>query len=488
MLKKFLKETSQATSIVVGLACANLALEALRTPAVRNVTFEVFHPLPYLVEGLALILMALALRKASCTFRITQHPIISIGVGAAASLSLFLIMQAGDTPTEASSKSIAAAMYRFSSAALFVLWAEKLFHLGARRAACAYALSLLAAAAILATLSLCSLTVGQAVLATLPLLSMGLLLSLSGEGQKSSKEQASAETSVLDEKLPALKIDSKRNATIVAILLFSPLAMRGPFVSVQSSWLGQQSGDLASFLIQTSMALGFLLGCILVVGLLRYLWNKRCVMFFNLLIVPLSLLAFYAAQASEALWFFYVPVIDATYRTLLLFVILMPFLVKTKNSFCLMPLGFGVLITGRVPFSFLVLVLPSAVYAGISVLIVTLGIIGSITALLASGLFEDEKAPNTNLPGIPKRNNEMESACNLLAEQRKLTGREREVLGLLSQRYNAPYIAKKLVLSQSTVKTHMRNLYAKLEVHSQSDLYLLLENTTKNMEEGRYDL
>ena len=51
MLKKFLKETPQAASIVVGLACAGIVLEALRTPAVRNVTFEVFHPLPYLVEG-----------------------------------------------------------------------------------------------------------------------------------------------------------------------------------------------------------------------------------------------------------------------------------------------------------------------------------------------------------------------------------------------------------------------------------------------------
>ncbi|WP_297630873.1 LuxR C-terminal-related transcriptional regulator [uncultured Slackia sp.] len=40
-------------------------------------------------------------------------------------------------------------------------------------------------------------------------------------------------------------------------------------------------------------------------------------------------------------------------------------------------------------------------------------------------------------------------------------------------------MAKKLVLSQSTVKTHMRNLYAKLEVHSQSDLYLFLESTAK---------
>ena len=57
--------------------------------------------------------------------------------------------------------------------------------------------------------------------------------------------------------------------------------------------------------------------------------------------------------------------------------------------------------------------------------------------------------------------------------------REREVLGLLAQHYNAPYIAKKLVLSTSTVKTLMRNLYAKLEVHSQSDLYLFLESTAK---------
>lgn len=31
----------------------------------------------------------------------------------------------------------------------------------------------------------------------------------------------------------------------------------------------------------------------------------------------------------------------------------------------------------------------------------------------------------------------------------------------------------------SMMPIHMRNLYAKLEVHSQSDLYLLLENNVK---------
>lgn len=237
-----------------------------------------------------------------------------------------------------------------------------------------------------------------------------------------------------------------------------------------------------------SMAAGLLMGCGLVVLLIRFLWNKRCIMFFELIIVPLSLLAFYAAQASESLWFIYIPIIDATYKALLLFVILMPFLTRAKRPFALAPLGLGILIVGRVPFSLLVTVLPATAYAGLSVVFVTLGIVGSITALLASGMFEDEK-PEAGLPlsNAPEQDAATDRACDILARRHKLTGREREVLGLLARHYNAPYIAKKLVLSPSTVKTHMRNLYAKLEVHSQSDLYLLVEQTAQNPCEECHD-
>ena len=475
MLKTFLKETPQAASIAIGLACAGLALEALRTPAVRNVTFEVFHPIPYLIEGIGLLIAAFVLGKASKTLRIDNHPFLSIGVGAAASISLFLIMQSGDPLTGDVSRDVVVSAYRLSSALLFVLWAERLYPMGARRAAYAYALSLVVAAILMAILSFCSLAIGQSVLATLPLLSVGLLLS-----SHNAEASAGSNTSPLAESLPALRTKTKRDILIAAVLLLTPLVMRGPFISVQSSWIDQQSDSIASFLIQVSMAIGLLLGCGLIFMLIRFLWNKRCIMFFELLIVPLSLLAFYAAQASETLWFFYVPIVDATYRTLLLFVILMPFLVKTKNSFALMPIGLGVLIIGRAPFSLLVSILPEAAYAGVSVAFVTLGIAGSITALLASGMFEDER-PEQSLvqPASSALNGNLELACDALAQQRRLTAREREVLGLLAQHYNAPYIAKKLVLSTSTVKTHMRNLYAKLEVHSQSDLYLLLESTAK---------
>ncbi len=62
----------------------------------------------------------------------------------------------------------------------------------------------------------------------------------------------------------------------------------------------------------------------------------------------------------------------------------------------------------------------------------------------------------------------------MVGDRFELTPRERVVLFLLAQNYRAPYIAEKLVVSQSTVKTHMRNLYGKLGVHSQAELLLLI--------------
>jgi LuxR family maltose regulon positive regulatory protein len=47
-----------------------------------------------------------------------------------------------------------------------------------------------------------------------------------------------------------------------------------------------------------------------------------------------------------------------------------------------------------------------------------------------------------------------------------LTGRERDVLRMLATELDGPAIARELVLSLNTVRTHTKNLYAKLGVNN----------------------
>ncbi len=60
-----------------------------------------------------------------------------------------------------------------------------------------------------------------------------------------------------------------------------------------------------------------------------------------------------------------------------------------------------------------------------------------------------------------------------LAAAHGLTGREREVLEQLALGHNSRYIAGALLISESTVRTHMRSIYRKLGVSTQSELVLL---------------
>ncbi|WP_080801766.1 helix-turn-helix transcriptional regulator [Arabiibacter massiliensis] len=62
-----------------------------------------------------------------------------------------------------------------------------------------------------------------------------------------------------------------------------------------------------------------------------------------------------------------------------------------------------------------------------------------------------------------------------LAKRCRLTPRETELLELLAHGRNGPFIQEKLVLSRNTVKTHVANIYAKLDVHSQQELIDLVQ-------------
>ena len=66
--------------------------------------------------------------------------------------------------------------------------------------------------------------------------------------------------------------------------------------------------------------------------------------------------------------------------------------------------------------------------------------------------------------------------CRYLGEKHQLTPRETEVLLLLADGRDTPYIAKQLFLSKNTVRTHVKNLYVKVNVHNKQQLLDLLHS------------
>ena len=73
----------------------------------------------------------------------------------------------------------------------------------------------------------------------------------------------------------------------------------------------------------------------------------------------------------------------------------------------------------------------------------------------------------------------IEAALNVLAEKYYLTEREREVVRLIAHGRSKAYIGKELYLSVNTVKTYVKNIHVKLNVHSKQELLDCLEQRTR---------
>jgi DNA-binding CsgD family transcriptional regulator len=69
---------------------------------------------------------------------------------------------------------------------------------------------------------------------------------------------------------------------------------------------------------------------------------------------------------------------------------------------------------------------------------------------------------------------------DVVTERYELSPRQREVMELLAKGRDAKYIMQHFYISRSTTKTHIYNLYKKLEVHSRQEMLDLIEHTEIN--------
>lgn len=82
--------------------------------------------------------------------------------------------------------------------------------------------------------------------------------------------------------------------------------------------------------------------------------------------------------------------------------------------------------------------------------------------------------PKESPKALYQRN--LNARCEQLANDNRLTAREREVLLMLAQGKRPKEISEELVVSVATVRTHVQGVYNKLDVHSYDDLLHLIRN------------
>ena len=80
-----------------------------------------------------------------------------------------------------------------------------------------------------------------------------------------------------------------------------------------------------------------------------------------------------------------------------------------------------------------------------------------------------------NADDIPGLKDRISKQCLVLTKRYLLTTREAEVMELLVRGNTASDIASKLTISENTAKTHVKRLYAKLDVHKRRELLALFE-------------
>lgn len=84
---------------------------------------------------------------------------------------------------------------------------------------------------------------------------------------------------------------------------------------------------------------------------------------------------------------------------------------------------------------------------------------------------EGEGAESGSVAAAPS----IEECCEAIGEERGLTKRETEIFAMLARGRNGGFIQEHYVISYNTVKTHVKRIYKKLDVHSQQELIDLVE-------------
>lgn len=302
------------------------------------------------------------------------------------------------------------------------------------------------------------------------------------------------------------------------------------FGQIHALWTLLQDNGTMSLVVQMGTAAGTAVAGVLAILFVRFLWNRRCIELLKLLLLGTVLVALWLSSFSEGQWVFcYLLFLNITQKLVNLLIMISPFLVVEKSRYlwpwwltCLsFELGKCVsqLVNSQPGSDLFMLgsIVPLAVLFVCTMATALLGdarhgapvplgggvhdgsgIVGSASDTVeaprsSSGedrqLYCDESSIGSVPANFPwgqdagqeeearkRQVNRWRSACTKVSQEYGLTPREAEILLLLARGRTAATIAEALVIAPSTAKAHLRNIYAKLGVHTQQELIDLVES------------
>ena len=488
----------------IDFGCALLAIEGDRLSTIRTVNISGdYHAVASLVSFLLLIMLALAYRKLDAPTHVPAA--IVIGAGALMSASMFVVLQQSVWEDNPIVSSIARIVFGLGEGVILFLWMKALFPYGARACAAVLGLGTIVVAAMNSLIAFLKVDAAYGTVSLLPIVSMVLLCYFREYARSrapradrddipSEDACASPERSMVagigcpDRSLIVPSDQAPRGRRVFVVTMMLSLACYAVvFGHIHYQWIPLQDGGTVSLIIQLGTAVGTACGGAAILVLVQYFWNRRSLELYKVFLIPTVLLALWLSSFVNETWIFlYLVLLNITQKLVFLFIMLAPFLIESKRPY-LMPwcVAFLSFTAGKAASSLLLEHMSPDVFVSSSVIaLVVLFACGAITSLSGSitdyhtpirGQWPGPDAPDVH-DALPHAN-KLQNACHALTDQYQLTGREEEILVLLARGRTAQHIADTLVITQSTAKTHLRNIYAKMDVHNQQEILNLVEQT-----------
>ncbi len=479
--------------LCVGFGLLLFAIEATRLPALQKVTAaesgDNSTSLVTLVTLLLLVLCCLVLRNRLGRIRPNAVFVMTCAVLLAAALTC--MWGQGIVWGNQWLYYAASLVYRLTYILLFFCWFQRLSMQGFSSLSVTFAFSLFTLAAVNILVSFLEAEASVVVLALLPILS-GLILSLNSASPKETCEDDAKEAREISACSPFGGIGLKRPLVILLLVCITLFSYALVFGYVHVYWIAYQDEGLISTLMQVFIAFGSAIAGLVVLLYLRYCHTVFSMTLYLLLAVLTTIFSLWlTALAYNQLIFLCLLLLNFSQKSVFFFIVVLPYFIQSRRSLSLrwaiLYLSFEV---GQLASSLVVANFSMETYSVFSTLaVVVLLICGALV------LFRDTRDEEATFADVSQsmgsgsnelqneHGNRFKKACLDLAQTEHLTEREAEALTLLAHGRTAGFIAEDMVISPATAKVYVRNIYAKLGVHTQQDLISLVEERFSEIKE-----